>query len=338
VKTALVGTDPLTGEIPSDQRNTFIVGSALKGVQSEVLDPGSYYLNPYTVSVVEVNLQSQRFEMGGDDSIAFLTADGFSVSVEGTIEFALRRDKAALLSHQIGDMEDILKKIILPRARGFSRMEGSKNPALHYIVGEMRQKFQDNLESHLREQCDRWGVSIKSILVRNITVPDQIASIIRDREVAVQNAKMFDQQIEQARSKAQLVREEMLAVQNKEKVQAETQRLQALILAEQERQVRLTAARQGASVAKLESEAADAQAAALVARAKGEASAIQSTNEAEAQVLRTHAAAFGNGTNYARHLFFQKIGPRVGSILTSDDPGGLGGLFMPFVPANGGTR
>ena len=85
-------------------------------------------------------------------------------------------------------MEDILKKVILPRARGFSRIEGSKNPAKNYIMGDTRQQFQDNLEAHLRKQCALWGVDIKSVLIRNITPPDEIASIIRDREVAVQTA------------------------------------------------------------------------------------------------------------------------------------------------------
>ena len=62
------------------------------------------------------------------------SVDGFTVNVEGTIEYALMRDKAALLTHQVGDMDDILKKIVLPKARGFSRIEGSKPPAINFII------------------------------------------------------------------------------------------------------------------------------------------------------------------------------------------------------------
>ena len=165
-----------------------------------MLDPGTYYLNPYLVNVVEVNLQSQRFAMSGDDAITFFTLDGFTVRVEGTIEFNISRDKAALLTHRVGDMDDVLKKIILPRARGFSRIEGSKHPAINFIIGETRQQFQDSLEAHLRQQSEEWGVNIRSVLIRNILPPDEIASVIREREVAVQNARKFEQQIEQARS------------------------------------------------------------------------------------------------------------------------------------------
>jgi regulator of protease activity HflC (stomatin/prohibitin superfamily) len=337
VQTALVGADALHGDLPADQRNSFTVAPGVKGVQTKVLDPGTYYLNPYLWSVAEVNLQSQRFELGGDDAISFLTSDGFNVVVEGTLEFSLVRDDAALLTHRVGDMADIVKKIILPRARGFSRIEGSKNPALNYIVGEMRQQFQNNLENHLREQCASWGVAVKSVLIRNITVPDEIASIIRDREVAVQTAKMFEQQIVQARSKAELVKQEMLAEQNKEKVQSETEQLQALILAKQERQVLITGAEQELAVAKVENEAAEALAAAVVAKALGDQEAIRAGNEAEASVLRSQAEAFGSGMNYARHLFYQKVGPKIDRVLSTDQPEGLGGLFQPLLPQNGGN-
>ncbi|MEI8340252.1 MAG: SPFH domain-containing protein, partial [Verrucomicrobiota bacterium] len=260
IVTSLVGDDVFSKEIPQDKRNQFLVSKGMKGVLPEVLTPGTYYLNPYMFNIAEVNLQSQRFEMGGDDAINFLTMDGFTVHVEGTIEYAFIQDNAARLTHQVGDMDDIIKKIIMPLARGFSRIEGSKNPAKSYIVGDTRQKFQDSLQEHLRSKCLEWGVAVKSVLIRNIKPPDEIASVIREREVAVQNARKFDQQIEQAKSQAELTRQETLALQNKEKVEADTERIRAVISAKQDQSVRLTQAEQILEVAKLETAAAVAQA------------------------------------------------------------------------------
>ncbi|NCD35018.1 MAG: hypothetical protein EOL87_16570 [Spartobacteria bacterium] len=332
VTTTLVGKDILNSDLPEEARNTFLVTNGMKGVQAKVLDPGTYYLNPYIFNVVEVNLQSQRFEMSGEDAITFLTLDGFTVTVEGTIEYALMYDRVALLTHQVGDMEDILMKIILPPARGFSRIEGSKNPAKNYIMGDTRQQFQDNLEKHLKKQCGKWGVEIKSVLIRNITPPDQIAGIIRDREVAVQNAKKFEQQIEQAKSQAELVRQEMLAVQNKEKVEADTARIRAVIRANQEQSVQVTAARRELEVAKLENDAAAAQADAILLEASADQEVIRLNNEAEAGVLRNQVLAFGQGLNVARHVFYNRIAPHIDSILSSDQQNGLGGLLRPFIP------
>ncbi|OGV42685.1 MAG: hypothetical protein A2X46_05305 [Lentisphaerae bacterium GWF2_57_35] len=333
VITSLVGQDVLNSSLPAEHRNGFLVATDMKGVRAEVLDPGTYYLNPYMVNVVEVNLQSQRFEMSGDDAINFLTLDGFTVHVEGTIEYALMRDKVSLLTHQVGDMEDVLKKIILPRARGFSRIEGSKNPAKNYIMGDTRQQFQDNLEAHLNKQCALWGVDIKSVLIRNITPPDEIASIIRDREVAVQTARKFGQQIEQAKSKAELTRQEMLAQQNKERVEADTVRIRAVIRAKQDQAVRLTGANQEFEVAKLENDAATAQADAILLKADADKEVIRLNNEAVAGVLESQMQAFGSGMNLARQVFYEKLGPRIATLLSTDQADGLGSLFTPFMPA-----
>jgi len=327
-----IGLDSLNSQLPENKRNTFLVDNELKGVLPLVLDPGTYYLNPYIFNVVEVNLQSQRFVMSGDDAITFLTMDGFTVDVEGTLEFAIERDSAALLTHRVGDMEDIIKKIILPRARGFSRLEGSKSPAINYIVGETRQKFQNNLETHLKEKCRPWGITIKSALVRNIIVPEQIASIIRDREIAVQSARKYEQQIEQAKSKAELTRQETLAVQNREKVAADTARIRAVIEAKQDQAVKTVAANRELEVVKLENDAASFQAQAMLFKAEADRDVIRLTNKAQADVFGEQVKAFGSGINYAKYVFYQRIGPQIKTILSGDQPGGLGTLFTPFLP------
>ncbi|MCE9614389.1 MAG: hypothetical protein K8T26_08940 [Lentisphaerae bacterium] len=333
VITRLVGHDVLNTPGVEGHTNTFLVADDLKGVVGAVIDPGTYYLNPYMVSVSEVNLQGQRFEMSGKDVITFLTLDGFTVTVEGTLEFAILRDKAALLTHRVGDMDDILKKVILPRARGFSRIEGSKHPAIDFIVGENRQLFQSSLESHLKEKCEPWGVDIRSVLVRQIIPPDEIASINRDREIAVQDALKYAQQIEQAKSKAELVKQEMLAVQSKEKVDADTVRIRAVISAEQAQSVQVIAARKELEVAQVQFDAAKFQSQGVILDAEGKRDGIRFRNEAEATVLGGQVQAFGGGLNLARYVLYQRIAPQIESVLSSDQADGLGGLFTPFLPA-----
>lgn len=325
---SLLGEDPLTGK-PTDT-NTFIVNEKEKGVIERTLDPGTHYLNPYCYSIIPVNLQSSRFELSGDDAIDFLTMDGFPVRVEGTVEYAIRRDKAALLTHEVGDKEDVLKKIILPRARGFARIEGSKGNALNYIVGEMRQEFQNKLTQNLREGCGKWGVEIRSVLIRNISPPEEISSIIQDRELTKQAATMFVQQITQAQSKAELAKQKKLAEQNKEKVDAETVKLKATIQASQEAQVRLTAAEQNLAVAKLQKAAAEEQAAATLAKADGEQTVIRANNEAKAEVLSRNAQAFSSGEAYSKYLFYKKLSGNIDSVLTNDNPEGIAGILTRY--------
>lgn len=331
VTTSLVGKDGLNIKLPDDERNTFLVRTAMKGVLPDVLEPGTYYLNPYMVSVVEVTLQSQRFTLNGADAISFLTMDGFTVTVEGVIECAIDVDHAALLTHRVGEMDDIMQKIVLPRARGFSRIEGSKHPAIDFIVGETRQGFQRDLEDHLRSKSKDWGVEIKSVLVTKINVPDEIASISRNRELAIQEAKKYDQQITQARSEAELAKQEMLAQQNKEKVQADTLRIRAVIGAEQEQAVQVVASKKDLEVAEVRSEAAQAQAEAVLLKAAGERDSIRKQNEAEAAVAGAQVQAFRSGLNYARYLFYQQLAPKIRSVLSTDGKDGLGAVFKAYL-------
>jgi regulator of protease activity HflC (stomatin/prohibitin superfamily) len=337
VVTALTGKDVLNNELPSDERNTFMVEEGLKGVTGRLLDPGTHYLNPYMYNVVEVNIQSHLFEMSGKDVISFLTLDGFTVTVEGKIEFGIERAEAAFLSHRVGDMDDVIKKLILPRARGFSRIEGSKHPAVNFIVGETRQKFQSDLENHLRAKSKGWGIDIKAVMVSKIIVPDEIASINRDRELAVQDAAKYEQQIVQAKSKAELTKQEMLAIQSSEKVEADTKRIRAVIDAQQDQSVRLISAQKELDVAKVEYEAALFQSEAIILTADGEKDAIKARNEAEAAVLTGRVVALGGGANFALYTLYEKLGPNVSSVLSSDDKG-IGMIFDAFAPAKGGAK
>ncbi len=330
VITNLVGHDVLDNTVPEAERNTFLVAEGTKGVVAKVLDPGTYYLNPYIYSVTEVDLRSQRFEMSGDDAISFLTMDGFYVRVEGTIEFSIARDQAAYLTHRVGDIEDVVKKIIMPRARGYSRIEGSKNPAVNYIVGETRQLFEDQLKKNLQSNCHDWGVTISSVLIRSITPPEAIASVIREREVAVQNSKKFEQQIIQAQSRAELSKQEMLAQQNKEKVEADTVKILAVIQAEQNKSVKVVAAERELDVAKIDLQSAVFQAEAILANARAEQSVIRLENKANADVFATNVKAFGSGMEFARYHFFMKAAPNIESILSDDGAQSIGSIFKPF--------
>jgi hypothetical protein len=56
-------------------------------------------------------------------------------------------------------------------------------------------------------------------------------------------------------------------------------------------------------------------------------------NVAEAGVLTSQVQAFSNGLNYARYVFFKKVGPRIDSILSTDQGDGLGALFHPYLPS-----
>ena len=323
VVTRLIGSDIFDG---GDAADGFLVKDGMKGVTSRILKEGTHRLNPFIYSVTIVNVQSQRFEMSGADAISFLTLDGFTVQAEGTLEFNLELDKVALLSHEVGDMDDILQKIILPSARGFSRIEGSKKRATEFIVGESRQAFQNSLEQYLKGICKPWGISLNSVLIRDIFAPQEVARIIRERELAVQEAKKIDQQIVQAKSLAELGRQKALAGRNTVVVAAETEQIQRKIAAEQAQQEKTIAAQARLEVAATELKTAEAEAAALLAKAEADRRVVEARTTAEANVLRQEIAVYSDERDYIRARIYEKTAPNIREIVTSDDSGEIMGI------------
>jgi regulator of protease activity HflC (stomatin/prohibitin superfamily) len=327
VVTALCGKDILTQTDKGQGiSKKFLVTSGEKGIQPEVLKEGTHRLNPYLKAVSIVNIQSQRFELSGADAVVFLTLDGFQITVEGTLEFNLNVEKVAQLTHEVGDMDDIMQKLILPSARGFSRLEGSKKNATDFIVGQSRQIFQDKLESYLQSVCEPWGISINSVLVRDIIVPQQIASVIRDRELAAQEAKMIEQQITQAISQGELGKQKALAEQNRLTVSAETEKIRQTIAAQQNQMEKTIAAQTELEVAKIAYQTAKADAESLLKIAEAERKVVEAQNKATADVLRQQVTVYKSEADYIRAKLYEKTAPRVESVLTTDNGGGLFGL------------
>ncbi len=345
VVTRLTGSDilnPSAGPAGPGVRpaSTFLVAEGEKGVTSEILKEGAHRLNPFLAAVTIVNVQSQRFELSGDDAIMFLTQDGFTVRAEGTLEFNLDLDKVALLAHEVGDMDDILQKIILPSARGFSRIEGSKKHATEFIVGESRQAFQNSLETYLKGVCKPWGVSLNSVLIRDIFAPQEVAGIIRARELAVQEAKKIDQQIAQAKSQAELGRQKALAERNSKTVAAETERIQRKIRAEQDFSVEAIKAQTRLDVANVSLKSAQAEAAAKLVRAEADRKVVEARTTAEANVLKSEVSVYADERDYLRARLYEKTAPRIADVVTGDDAGELLGMPVKsgFLKTKGGAK
>ncbi len=327
VVTSLFGKDVLySTNTAATVDDGFLAQDGWKGVKRAVLKEGTHRLNPYLYAVSIVNIQSQRFEFSGDEAIKFLTFDGFSVTVEGTLEFNLNVDRVAKLTHEVGDMDDIMMKLILPSARGFFRIEGSKKLATDFIVGESRQAFQNSLEQYLKDVCEGWGISLNSVLIRDIIVPQEIAGIIRDRELAAQEAMKFEQQIVQAKSKAELEKQKALAEQKRLMVDAETEKIRQLVMAEQGKLEQTIAAGTELAVSKVQLQAARADAEALLTIADADRKVVESKNKADAEVLKQQVSVYKNESDYVRVRLYEVVAPNIDSILTTDEGGDIFGL------------
>jgi regulator of protease activity HflC (stomatin/prohibitin superfamily) len=319
---------------PSENPNQYLVGDDEQGVQRQTEPEGFRYVNPYIKRITPISIQSQRFEMTGADAIRFPSADSFEIRMEGFVEWSIIPDKLPLIYTQYGEGGELIpfldERVILPYARSFCRLVGSRYTARDFISGDTKLKFQDEFQANLREACEKQGIEVLQALVRDIVPPDEIKNPINEREIAKQQILSLEQQIQVAKSQAELAKQIEMASQNQRIGEANKQVVTIVKKSEQERDVAITEAKQDLEVAKLRLEAAQKLADATLARGQAEANVILLNKQAEAEPLRQQIAAFGDGQNYAQYFFYQKIAPSVKSILTNTD-GPFADMFRQFV-------
>lgn len=321
----------LSGEKPT-KRNTYTVDAGEKGVQRRTLEPGLYYINPYLEKIFTIDIRSHKYDMIGDDAIHFPSSDSFTIAIEGTIEWAIRRDQVSEVTvayGTYGDAGQILNKIILPNVRSIARIQGSKLKAREFISGKTRTAFQQKLLEQLKAKCSEQGIDIRAALVRDIKPPVEIAQLISKREQADQEIERSTNQMQEAQSEARLVEQEELQAQNAAIGEARRDVVTLTKNAEQEKNVAITQARRELEVARLRLDAAEKEAKAILSRGTADAKVVLLNYEARALPLKDAVNAFGDGTAYAQHFFLLKVAPSITSILSNTE-GPIADIFGDF--------
>lgn len=321
-----------------------------RGVQKETLNAGTYYLNPYMYRVQAIDCRSQRFNLADNYDMGFPSRDGFWVSLDGIIEFRVNPSKAATVyvtynevkndaGSEVGIDQEIIRKVIMPNARSFCRIQGSSSSGRDFIGGETRSAFQESFQNEIRNTCKIQGIEIVQALITKINPPQAIAGPVRDREVASQQLKQFQQEKLQQDEEAKLAREVALVAQVKRLVDADQEVVKITTEAKKNQEIAIAQAERDKAVAQKELEAAKDKASAILARQRAEAAVIGFANEADAAGWKASVKAFGgDGKAYARYVLYQKMAPGFKSIMTNTADSPLMRVFDNFKKDSGDTE
>lgn len=339
------------GKIPSSPEDYYddndpthqklLVKAGFRGVEHETLDPGTYNFNPYERLVKLVDCRNQRFNLAESRDLGFPSKDGFWVSLDSIVEFRVNPQMAAKVfvlynEETNGDRvdEEIVRKVILPVARAFCRVQGSKNAGRDFIEGTSRTQFQDEYQRTMRERCEPLGIEIVQALITKINPPEQIAKPVRDREIAKQKEEQYQQEILQQKSEEKLAIEKELVKQKQALVQAEQEVIRVTTAAMREQEVALTKAKEKLAVSQFRLDATKDEAAAITAKGRGAAEVIEFKNKAEATGWQNSVEAFsGSGNQFAQYVLFQKLASAYRTIMvnTADSP--IMKIFESFNPS-----
>ncbi len=319
--------------------NAFVVERGERGVQRQTLSEGTHYINPYVEHVIPVNIRAHKFEIVGTEQISFVSKDGFTITVTGTVLWQIvnpnirlpegvdlpddKRNQVAEVFVKYVDSRDVItcivEKVILPNARSLCRIEGAKRLARDFIEGETREEFQTRFFEGMREKCLAEGILVHSVNIAGTEIPENIRAPIQRAEEAQQKRLMFEQQQEREIQEKILAEKREKGPREKQLVDIAAQVAVSLTLAEQEMQVAITEAEQRLEVAKRQYEAAVFQAEAIIAKGRADSTVMMLQNLAEARELEVAADAFGGGEPYSRYRFLEKLAPSLDSILSNTD-------------------
>ncbi len=311
---------PTTG--PASQPaglNRVVVGPTQRGVLHDVLQPGIYYLNPrlVNVSIMPVGYDEITLEASTSSAIRFLSSDGYQIEADVTVVWGRTPDDAPFIIANIGNTDDVRKKVVEQAIRAVCQNEGANFSAQQLIEGETRSKFQDAIETALEKQVASRNIHILIPLIRNIKIKDVrgtdqsegLLATIQRANIEIERELTNNQKTLTATKQAEYEEALKLVDVATERVVSETKQKAANLIASGNKQAAEIGAQREVTVADVEAQIAalDAERTQILGKAGADVERLK--NEAEAKGAKLLVDAFGSPQAYNQYIFAKAFEP-----------------------------
>jgi len=221
--TVIVGIGILTACVKQIDAGFVGVKSLFGKVQPEVLNSGLNFVNPL-IDVHQMDIRTQTYTMSGvsdegtthtDDAIRVLTADGLEVTIDLSVLYRVIPDDAPRLIREIGvNYED---KIVRPITRTRIR-----DNAVYYeavaLYSSKRDEFQDRIFKTIDQDFRSRGLMLENLLVRNITLPASVKTVIEQKISAEQEAQKMQFVLQKEKQEAERKRVEAQGISDYQRI------------------------------------------------------------------------------------------------------------------------
>ncbi len=267
----------------------YVVPKGYRGIQQEVAGPGLYYLNRrayivYVIDTTNITIDWDDAKETNFDPLKVISRDGFEISVSVKVIIRVRPDQAPYMVAKIGSIDNLIQHVIHPMIDSSFRNQASSTSAMNFM--QDRQEEQHKAEERARIELEKYHVECVSVLICQITLPQDLMDTQTIKIIAQQQQAMFTEQqkAEQTRIATEKTRSE--ADQQKNLVEAEI----GVKIAEQNKlkQIKI----------------AEGQSETFRLQAEGEAKGIKAKGEAEASKI----LAIGESTAKAYELQNKAVG------------------------------
>ncbi|MBX9892173.1 MAG: prohibitin family protein [Chitinophagaceae bacterium] len=199
------------------------VQSIFGKVKDEVLTSGLNLVNPL-VTVKSVDIRTQNYTMSGvhdegnqsgDDAIRVLTSDGLEVVIDLTVLYRVTGSEAPRIVRETGlDYKD---KIVRPLTRTKIRDNAVYYTAID-LYSNKRDQFQTRIFRSIEEDFKKRGLILEQLLVRNITLPENVKKSIEEKIKAEQEAQKMEFVLQKEKQEAERKRVEAQGIADYQRI------------------------------------------------------------------------------------------------------------------------
>lgn len=312
-------TGPATAPASRPAPSRMVVGATQRGVLSNVLQPGIYYLNPRLakVTVLPVGYDEVTLE-APTNPVRFLTSDGYQIVADLTVVWGRTPADAPSIVATIGTTEDVKLKVVEQAVRAACQNEGANYSAQSLIQGTTRSKFQDAISDSLSAQLGPRKIHVLLALIRNIEIKDSrgtdqtqgLLATIQQANIQIEKELTNRQKTLTATTAAQYEEALKLVDVAREEIASETNVKVANILATGTKKAAEIDAAREVQVATIEQQIAalDAQRTQIMGKAGADVDRLK--NEAEARGAKLLVDAFGSPAAYNQYIFAKSFQPQ----------------------------
>lgn len=255
--------------------------------------------------------------------VEFPSKDGFEISLDMTVEFELLPENIAWVYRNYGDLPAAVDKVIMPQILSISRLKGSAYGARDFIVGEGREKFQNDMTDALAKVLGEKKIVIHNALIRHVNVPMQILSPIQQASIAQEQDLTNQEKQNTAKKQAELNTQISLIDQAGQQVGQETEKLKASIKADQVKEVAEIGGETLKQSAEIEKQTAGIRAEKTTTLGKAHAQMVRMVEGEKALGYQMKVKAFGDPVAYNMWSFASALDDEIKINILHSGPGTL---------------
>lgn len=244
-----IGEEPQTsvavGEVVQDGKmETYVVPKGFRGIQQEVVGPGTYYINrmaikPVVIDTTNITVDWDEGETMKFDPLRVISKDGFEILVGVKVVIRVQPEQAPYMVARIGSIENLITNVIHPLIDSSFRNQASSAAAMEFMQDRHDQQEQA-LQRAIRE-LSNYHVEVLSVLICQIGLPADLMETQTNKVISDQQQSMYNQQklaeeqrIMMQKTKAQADKQADLVAAEINVQIAEQRKAEAIVLAEGE--------------------------------------------------------------------------------------------------------